>query len=251
MLKEEASGRSSLDRILEAGRLRIAVSFSAPPEEGEPPEFYIDPASGEPSGVVCELGRRMGEDLGVRVEFVDIPWAEHLSGLLRDRVDLLLSYTNTPERALSVEFAGRLLPSRVVAMVRQGSAVERWEELDREESKLAVARGSSILAVARRRFARAQIHELEQPAGGVLSGQVDAAVVDAVTRRFLEKHPGLRLLRDREGRIAVLAEEWGHPAVRPSDPRFLNWLENWLHYHEAQGTLETWCRTYWLSFMAD
>jgi polar amino acid transport system substrate-binding protein len=251
MVKAEVTGRSALDRILASGRLRIAVSFSAPPEEGEPPEFYIDPESGEPSGVVCELGKRMAQDLGVGVEFVDLPWPHHLSGLLEGRVDLLLSYTNTPERALAVEFAGRLLPSRVVVMVRRESAVERWEELDREESNLAVARGSSILAVARRRFPRAEIRELDHPASGLLGGEVDAAVVDAVTRRFLERNPGVRLLRDALGRAVVLAEEWGHPAVRPNDPRFLNWLKNWLLYHQAQGTLAAWCGKYWLSFMAD
>jgi polar amino acid transport system substrate-binding protein len=251
MVKGQVSARSALDRILETGRLRIAVSFSASPEAGEPPEFYLDPASGEPSGVVCELGKRMAQDLGVGVEFVDLPWPDHLSGLLEERVDLLLSYTNTPERALAVEFAGRLLPSRVVVMVRGESAVERWEELDREESTLGVARGSSILAVARRLFPRAEIHELDHPASGLLSGKIDAAVVDAVTRRFLERNPGLRLLRDALGRAVVLAEEWGHPAIRPNDPRFLNWLKNWLLYHQAQGTLAAWCGKYWLSFMAD
>ena len=35
------------------------------------------------------------------------------------------------------------------------------------------------------------------------------------------------------------------------DARFLNWLNNWLEYHHAQGTLGYWCDEWWESWMAD
>ncbi len=73
---------STLDLVLERGVLRVAVAYTPPPEEGSHPEFYLDPRTSEPSGVVCELGRIMASDLGVRPEFVDIAWADHMTALL-------------------------------------------------------------------------------------------------------------------------------------------------------------------------
>ena len=54
--------------------------------------------------MVCELGKVMAKDLGVRPKFVDIPWPEHMQALLSYKVDLLMSYTNTPARAIELGF---------------------------------------------------------------------------------------------------------------------------------------------------
>jgi len=67
----------------------------------------------------------------------------------------------------------------------------------------------------------------------------------------MEEHPGLRLLREKDGELVVLAREYGHPAIRPGDQRFLNWINNWLQYHKAQGTIGYWCHTWWQSWMAE
>lgn len=245
------SNQSLLDEIRARGSLRIAVAFSPPPEEGHPPEFYIERETGEPSGVVCELGKIMARDLGVRAKWVDIPWPEHMAGLLSKQVDLLLSYTNTPQRALAVEFVGRLLPSQVVVMLSKESPIRTKEELNRPGKRIGIWHGSSLAQVAANHFPLATISESADPPAEVEAHRVDACVVDAVTKIFMEKHSGLRLLRDDKERLVILAQEYGHPAIRPGDPRFLNWLKNWLDYHETQGTIGYWCGTWWQSWMAD
>lgn len=239
---------SVLDAVREKNILRIAVAYAPPPETGHPPEFYLDPASSEPSGVVPELGKVMAADLGVKPEFVDIPWPEHMQALLADKVDLLLSYTNTPLRALEVEFAGPLLPSQAVVMVSQNNP-GRQETLHQPGRRIAVWHGSSIAQVAAASFPAATLVESGDPAGEVAAGRVDGAVVDAVTKIFLDKHPEVRLLRDSDGRLLVLAQEWGHPAIRLGDQRFLNWINNWLDYHR-DGAIRYWCHTWWQSWMA-
>ena len=242
---------STLDTVLDRGVLRVAVAYTPPPEEGSHPEFYLDPQTGQPSGVVCELGRLMASDLGIRAEFVDISWAEHMNALLRGDVDLLMSYTNTPERALQVDFAGPLLPSEIVVMLKSGAAIHGIAALDEPSRRVGVEVGSSIARVAKRRFTRAQVRESTSPLHALTTGEIDAWVTDAVTRIFMKQNPELRLLRKPEGRLLVLAREYGHPAVRPGDPKFLNWIRNWLQYHEAQGTIDYWCREYWFSWMVD
>jgi polar amino acid transport system substrate-binding protein len=229
--------------------LRIAVAYSPPPEEGHPPEFYRDPATGEPAGVVPELGKVMAADLGVKLEFVNVPWPEHMQALLANKVDLLLSYTNTPMRALEVEFAGPLLPSEAVVLLSKHSPVQWREALNQPGRRIAIWHGSSIARVAAQFFPAAILVEAADPAGEVAAGRVDGGVVDAVTKIFMDKHPDLRLLRDAEGNLEVLAQEWGHPAIRPGDQRFLNWLNNWLDYHR-EGVIHYWIQNWWQSWMA-
>ncbi|MCL4300320.1 MAG: transporter substrate-binding domain-containing protein [Anaerolineae bacterium] len=240
---------SALAEVRERGVLRVAVAYSPPPETGHPPEFYLDPTSGEPAGVLPELGKVMAADLGVKLELVDIPWPEHMQALLARHVDLLLSYTNTPARALEVEFAGPLLPSQAVVMVAKDSAVQQQETLNQPGRRIAIWHGSSIARVAAESFPVATLVESANPAEEVAAGGVDGAVVDAVTKIFLDKHPEVRLLRDPYGKLLVLAQEWGHPAVRLGDQRFLNWINNWLDYHR-DGAIRYWCHTWWQSWMA-
>jgi ABC-type amino acid transport substrate-binding protein len=211
-------------------------------------QSYLDPATGEPAGVVPELGRIMAADLGVKPEFVDMPWPEHMQALLANKVDLLMSYTNTPARALEVEFAGPLLPSEVVVLQSKHSSAQQREALNQSGRRIAIWHGSSIARVAAQFFPTAVLVESADPAGEVASGRVDAGVVDAVTKIFMDKHPDLRLLRDDEGKLVVLAQEWGHPAVKPGNQRFLNWINNWLDYH-CEGVIHYWIQSWWQSWM--
>ena len=127
---------SRLYKIRERGVLQIAVAFSPPPEEGHSPEFYLDKINGDPTGVVCELGKVMAKDLGVTPKFLDIPWPKHMQALLSDKVDLLMSYTNTPKRALEVEFAGPLLPSKAVLIVSKEIQIKQKEDLNKENKRI-------------------------------------------------------------------------------------------------------------------
>jgi polar amino acid transport system substrate-binding protein len=243
---------SLLDEIRALGVLRIPVEFSAPPEEGPPPEFYRDPATGEPAGIAPIIGGLVAADLGVRLECVDMPWPEHVPALLEGRVDLLPKHVNTPERALLVEFGiGRFMVYRVTALIRTDSGIARSEELNREGRVITVWHGSSIREVIRREFPKATMRELSDPSGEVESGRADACLTDSVTTFFMEKHPRLQFLRSPSGALQIFSREYAQPGIRPGDPRFLNWINSWYLYHEGQGTIARWCHTWWESFMAD
>ena len=72
-------------------------------------------------------------------------------------------------------------------------------------------------------------------------GDADGWVNAPIAQKYLELHPTLAALRHSDGRLMILSSEYSHPAVRPGDQRFLNWINNWLAYHETQGTLRKWC----------
>jgi ABC-type amino acid transport substrate-binding protein len=245
--------RSLLDEIRERGVLRIPVEFNPPPEvNGFPPEFYIDPKTGEPSGLAPIISRIMAKDLGAELECVDMPWPEHIPALLSGKVDLLPKHVNPPTRALTVEFSsGRLMAYRVTALIPADSTITDKEELNKEGKVISVWHGSSIREIIHREFPAATMKEFKSPSVEVQEGRADACLTDSVTKIFLDKHPGLKFLRDREGRLVIFSREYAQIAIKPGDQRFLNWINNWYQYHEAQGTIAYWCDTWWESFMAD
>ena len=54
--------RDTLGEILERGSLRVPVQWQSPPQlSGEPPEFFIDPETGQPGGIVITLSTLMAE----------------------------------------------------------------------------------------------------------------------------------------------------------------------------------------------
>jgi ABC-type amino acid transport substrate-binding protein len=250
-VSEAVNRRSMLDLVLERGMVRIPVVWWDPPDLGPPPEFFLDPVSGRPSGVIPELGRILADELGVELELVEVPWHEHMHAVLSGRVDLLLSYTNLPERALHLDFAGPLLTDEVMALVRHSDVGLPLTDFDDPRRSVGVSRGSSVRAIAERRLPNATIVDLDDPIEGLDAGVVDLVVEAAITKALLRRHPELGTIRSDDGRSTVLGMEYGHPAIPRGDERSLNWLRNWLDYHRAQGTIDQWCGTYWMSWMAD
>jgi ABC-type amino acid transport substrate-binding protein len=243
--------RDTLQEIFARGTVRVLVEFSPPPTEGRPPEFYYDPDSGEPSGIACELGKMVAQDLGVAVEWVDLPWPAQIPALLDGWADLLPKHTNTSLRGLLVDFSShRLQRIEVVAVVRKDGPIKHKEDLNSEAVQIAIWHGSSSIEVARRLFPKARIVEDQRPSNLLKAGQVDALIEDGVTRVALERLQGCDFVRNEHGEREILNLEYGYPAVFPGDARFLNWLNNFMAYRWNDGTLKYWADTWWNAWMA-
>jgi len=107
-----ASGKSgtvyrTLDEIKQSGTINIGV-FS-----DKNPFGYVD-ENGEYQGYDVYLANRIGQDLGVKVNFVSTEAANRIEYLQTGKVDLILAnFTVTDERAQEVDFA---LPYMNVAL---------------------------------------------------------------------------------------------------------------------------------------
>lgn len=106
-----ASGSSvvyrTLNQIKESGTINIGV-FS-----DKNPFGYVD-ENGEYQGYDVYFARRLGEDLGVEINFVSTEAANRIEYLQTGKVDVILAnFTVTPERAEEVDFA---LPYMNVAL---------------------------------------------------------------------------------------------------------------------------------------
>ena len=97
----------TLDEIKESGTVNIGV-FS-----DKNPFGYVD-ENGEYQGYDVYFANRLGEDLGVKVNFVSTEAANRVENLETGKVDIILAnFTVTPERAEKVDFA---LPYMNVAL---------------------------------------------------------------------------------------------------------------------------------------
>ena len=88
-----------LDTIKESGEINIGV-FS-----DKSPFGYVD-ENGEYQGYDIELAKQIGEDLGVKVNYVSTEAANRVEYLETGKVDIILAnFTVTDERAEKVDFA--------------------------------------------------------------------------------------------------------------------------------------------------
>ena len=105
--KDKTTVYRTLDEIKESGTINIGV-FS-----DKNPFGYVD-ENGEYQGYDVYFARRLGEDLGVKVNFVSTEAANRIEYLQTGKVDLILAnFTVTEERAQEVDFA---LPYMNVAL---------------------------------------------------------------------------------------------------------------------------------------
>ena len=105
--QESAGNFRTLDEIKADGTINIGV-FS-----DKSPFGYVD-ENGEYQGYDVYLGNRIGEDLGVKVNYVSTEAASRVEYLETGKVDLILAnFTVTEERAQKVDFA---LPYMNVAL---------------------------------------------------------------------------------------------------------------------------------------
>jgi ABC-type amino acid transport substrate-binding protein len=249
--QEVRGTRDSLREIFERGSLRVLVEFGPPPTEGPPPEFYYDPETGEASGVACELGKMVAADLGVEVEWVDLPWPEQLPALLERKADLLPKHTNTSVRGLLVDFSvHRLQRIEVVVIVPKAGPIKRKEDLNSEAVAICSWHGSSNIEVARRLFPKASIIEDSRPWNLLGAGGAQALITDAVTRAALQSFSDFDFVRNEKGEREIVNLEYGYPAVFPGDARFLSFLNNFMAYRWNDGTLKYWADNWWNSWMA-
>ncbi len=228
--------KSRLDEILERGVIRIGCRWAPSAEQ------YTDPDTGEPSGIVGLMGKQMAHDLGVRVEFKDLTWADHIPAILEDRVDICLKHTNTPSRALQVEFStGRVLKYEVKAVIRKDSGLVGLNAINQPTRSIGVGAGSSQVELLPHFFSRARVvtfNKTEEGLMSVVSGAVDGMLADQSIPNFIRLHPECTVLSDAHGAPIIFSVDYSHPMLKPGDQRFLNWVNNWMDFHEVQGTLE-------------
>ena len=89
----------TVDEIISRGKLIVAIDTTTPPYG------FLD-ADLKPTGFDIEVANKMGEALGVPVEFVTVTSPGRIPALLTKQVDAVISiFSITPARAIQIDYS--------------------------------------------------------------------------------------------------------------------------------------------------
>lgn len=203
----------SLDRLRQAGSIRIGYAVEAP-------YAFVSP-DGSVTGEAPEIARRMAAGLGIaRVEWRQMEFSELIGALQADRIDVAAAgLFITSDREARVSFSVPTMAVRPALLVARGNpkAVASYEQAARSGAHMAVLEGSMEQQILLRLGVPAA-HILVVPDAltgqhAVESGLADALLLSEPTLLWMARQDQLGrtdLLVPRRGRGAD--DNYGHPA---------------------------------------
>lgn len=130
---ESAAGFRTLDEIKESGTINIGV-FS-----DKSPFGYVD-ENGEYAGYDVYLAEKIGEDLGVDINYVSTEAANRIEYLQTGKVDIILAnFTVTEERAQEVDFALPYMNVALGVVSPDGVVIESLDDLGADDEVIVIS----------------------------------------------------------------------------------------------------------------
>ncbi|HFQ95830.1 MAG TPA: amino acid ABC transporter substrate-binding protein [Anaerolineae bacterium] len=174
------------DRLQKGEALRVALDPSFPP-------FESTDASGRLVGLDVDLAREIGRRLNIPVTFLPIAFDGLTDAVMAGKADVVISAFPLDERLTEdVRYSQPYFEGGLVMVTRVDSAIASPDQLT--SAQVAVEWGGQGDSWARAQGLTA-IFRTETPdeaLDAVLSGEVDAAIVDVVTAALYPKQ-GLRI----------------------------------------------------------
>lgn len=123
----------TLDEIKESGTINIGV-FS-----DKNPFGYVD-ENGEYQGYDVYFANRIGEDLGVKINYVSTEAANRIEYLQTGKVDIILAnFTVTPQRAEEVDFALPYMNVALGVVSPDGRVIESLDSWNAEDQIIVIS----------------------------------------------------------------------------------------------------------------
>jgi polar amino acid transport system substrate-binding protein len=213
----------ALGDILESGKIRIGVSLFAP--------WTMETESGSLVGFDIDVGRKIGDDMGVDVEFKTYKWEDIISALEKGEIDVIAAgMAITPGRALRISFtqgysdAGISLATNT-PMTRQ---IGKLEQLNADGIVIAVVKDTVSVGVSERLFDEAETRTYESVAAAqqaVLDDQAHAYIGATPLPKFMSLQYPSKV--DMPLQKPLLEFKTGM-AVQKGEQELLNFLNSWI-----------------------
>ena len=207
----------TLDEIKESGTVKIGV-FS-----DKNPFGYVDD-KGEYQGYDIYFGNRIGEDLGVDVEYVSTDAANRVEFLKTGKVDIILAnFTVTPERAESVDFALPYMKVALGVVSPDDALITAPEQLNGK--KLIVTKGTTAETFFTENYPEVELVKFDQYTeayNALLDGRGDAFSTDNTeVLAWALQNDGFSVGIESIGNLDTIA-----PAVSKGNETLLNWIND-------------------------
>ncbi len=232
---------ATLDRILEAGEVRVGMSGAQPP-------FNAMSRDGSLIGLEVDLAGLLAQAMNVNLSIVTKPFGQLQGALAAGEVDMVISgMAITPERARTMTFAGPYMMSgkSLLTLSATVAEVEEAGELDQATLTLAALENSTSQQFIERNVPNAQlvlVSDYDEGVELVVNGQATALIADMpITLLTLLRYPNAGFVTlDRPLTIEPIGV-----AVAAGDPQFANLVQRYLDTIEGMGLLEA-LRMQWL-----
>ncbi len=188
------SKQSHLEKIKQAGVIKVGTSADYPPFE------YID-ESGNITGFDIELMEEIGKRLGIKVEWVDMPFDSLIAGVQEGKIDCSISAFNyTEERDKVVDFSDAYFTAEDAFMVAETFSGNISKPEDVAQYKVGVQSGTTqddwltnVLQIPEQNLSR--YDRADQAALDLKSGRIEVMMADAIPAKSLaQKIGGLKII---------------------------------------------------------
>ncbi len=214
---------NALDEIRNRGAVRIAIDIAHPP-------YGMLDGTAQPTGLDVETAQAIAEDLGVRLDIVQVSGANRVPFLLANQADLVVSsFSITEERKKVISYSE---PYGIIPVVLVGPA-------DHEVNDFSDLAGQSI-AVARATTSDIELTRANEESGNVarivrfedeattdtalVTGQHDFLVgAPASALGIIERNPA----RNLEIKMQLAAYPMA-VGLRQNEPELQAWIDEWV-----------------------
>jgi ABC-type amino acid transport substrate-binding protein len=167
-----------IKRVKDAGVLRAGVAVFLP-------IVGQDPKTGEYFGTGVDIANWMGEELGVKVEFVPQDWAVMVGAIQANQIDIAVAgLYATPERLEVVDMTDYVAYGFCYAALATNDKVNTLEDLNKPDVTFIQHEGGGTYQITSKKYTNAT-HKARLPLPGeqvpwpeVLSGEADVVPFD-------------------------------------------------------------------------
>jgi len=227
----ELAEKSTLNAIIKRGELRVGLDAGYMP-------FEMTTKQGEIVGFDVDLAKEMAKAMGVKLTIVNTDFDGIIPALMADKFDIIISgITVTQERNLKINFADPyiVVGQTVLVAKKHAGTVKSYKDLNDPKYVVASRIGTTGEQAVKRLMPKAQYKSFEKESDGameVINGNADAFVYDL---------PFCAVFMAQQGadKLIFLDEPFTYEplgfGIKPGDPDFLNWLNNFLRQIKADG----------------
>ncbi|MBI1777774.1 MAG: transporter substrate-binding domain-containing protein [Proteobacteria bacterium] len=227
---------STLDKILKEKKIRVAIDVGNPP-------FGILDKDGQPDGSDVAVARQMAKDMGVELEFVQVPSTGRIPALLSGRADVTIaSISVTTDRAKAVMYCNPDGALSIVIFGPQSVAIKTPADLTGKRIGItrATLEEATVPKMAPPGTNIVWFDEIGATIQALLSGQVDAvAMTSFAGKTVADGNPDKKI----ENKLLVTTAYYA-PIVRPGDFELRRWINTWIFVNTNNGTLATLYKKY-------
>lgn len=230
-----------MDRITASSKIVVGTTGAQPP-------LNATAKTGEIIGLDADLAKMIAANMGVTVEFKTMPFAELLTALTANKVDLVISsMTITPERNMQVAFIGPYFISGkgILTKTKHLEALKGLAGINQAQFKITALNNSTSQRFVEREAPKAKLvpaESYEKAIEMLFSDTVDILIADApfcALTAFRYPDKGLTVGQDK-----LTFEPLG--IAVPEDALLINWLQNFMLMLNGSGELkrltEKWLR---------